>query len=94
MRGIMSVVRRWLGILVSALLVSVAARAEEVRENLRVLDKVHGASDLRKKLLASLGEVTSDADALARTLATDNEALASARRRLQDGLRDLELTGS
>jgi len=70
----------------------VAARAEEVRENLRVLDKVRGADGLKKKLLASLAEVTADADALAKSLATDNEALASARRKLQDGLRDLELT--
>jgi outer membrane protein OmpA-like peptidoglycan-associated protein len=69
----------------------VAARAEEVRANLHALDKVRGADDLRKKLLASLAEVTSDADALARTLATDNEALAQARHKLQESLRDLEL---
>jgi len=70
----------------------IATRAEEVRENLRVLEKVRGADDLKKKLLASLTQVTGDADALARTLATANEELAQARRRLQDSLRDLELT--
>jgi hypothetical protein len=69
----------------------VAARAEEVRANLRALDKVHGAEALEKKLLASLGEVTSDADALARTVAADNEALAQARHKLQDALREVEL---
>jgi outer membrane protein OmpA-like peptidoglycan-associated protein len=71
-----------------------AARAVEVRENLRALDKVRGADDLRKQLVASLTEVTSDADALARTLAADNEALAAARRKLQNSLRDLELTNA
>ena len=69
----------------------VAARADEVRENLRVLEKVRGADALRKQLLASLQETTADADALARSLATDNEALAQARHKLQDALKDVEL---
>jgi outer membrane protein OmpA-like peptidoglycan-associated protein len=68
-----------------------SARAEEVRENLRALDKVRGADDLRKKLLASLTEVTTDADALAKSLAGDDEALAQARRKLQDALREVEI---
>ena len=59
-----------------------------VRENLRALEKVRGADDLRKKLLASLAQVTRDADALARALAADNEALAQARHKLADSLRD------
>jgi outer membrane protein OmpA-like peptidoglycan-associated protein len=69
----------------------VAQRAAEIRDNLRALDKVRGADDVKKKLLASLTQVTTDADALARALATDNEKLADARRKLQDALRDVDL---
>jgi hypothetical protein len=69
----------------------VAQRAAEIRDNLRALDKVRGADDVKKKLLASLTQVTTDADAQARALATDNEKLADARRKLQDALRDVEL---
>jgi outer membrane protein OmpA-like peptidoglycan-associated protein len=69
----------------------VAQRAAEIRENLRALDRVHGADDVKKKLLASLAQVTTEADALARALATDNETLAEARRKLQDALRDVDL---
>lgn len=69
----------------------VAARADEVRENLRAIEKVRGADDLRKKLLASLAQVTADADATARAMATDNEALAQTRHKLTDSLRDLDL---
>ena len=69
----------------------VAARSDEVRENLRVLEKVRGADALKKQLLASLQQTTGDADALARSLAADNEALAQARHKLQDALKDVEL---
>jgi hypothetical protein len=69
----------------------VAQRAAEIRDNLRALDKVRGADDVKKKLLASLTQVTTDADAQARALATDNEKLADARRKLQDALRDVDL---
>ena len=69
----------------------VAARSDEVRANLRVLEKVRGADALKKQLLASLQQTTADADALARSLAADNEALAQARHKLQDALKDVEL---
>jgi hypothetical protein len=69
----------------------VAQRAAEIRDNLHVLDKVRGADDVKKKLLASLAQVTSDADALARSLATDNAKLGEARRTLEDALKDVEL---
>jgi len=72
-------------------LADVAARADEVRENLRAIEKVRGADDLRKKLLASLAQVTADADATARAMAADNEALAETRHRLTDSLRELDL---
>jgi hypothetical protein len=66
-------------------------RADEIRENIRALDKVSGADALRKKLVASLAQVTSDTDALARKLGTDSEALATARSKLQDSLRAITL---
>jgi chromosome segregation ATPase len=68
-----------------------AARAEELRENLRAVDKVRGADDLRKKLVADLAQVTGDADAVARDLGAKTEAQGAARARLQDALRDLSL---
>ncbi len=77
-----------------AKIADVAARADEVRENLRVLDKVRGADALRKQLLASLSQTTADADALARSLATDNEALAQARHKLQHALEDVEVSST
>ncbi|MGE5182382.1 MAG: OmpA family protein [Acidobacteriota bacterium] len=68
-----------------------AARAEELRENLRALDKVRGADDLRKKLVVDLAAATADADALQRQLGTATEAQATARAKLQDALRELSL---
>jgi outer membrane protein OmpA-like peptidoglycan-associated protein len=68
-----------------------AARAEELRESLKALDKVRGADDLRKKLVADLAVATADADALQRTLAAKSEAQATARGKLQDALRELVL---
>ncbi len=68
-----------------------AARAEELRENLKALDKVRGADELRKQLVASLAQATGDADALARSLAAQNEALALTRGKLADQLRDITL---
>ena len=70
---------------------SLAARAEELRESLKALDKVRGADDLRKKLVADLAVATADADSLQRTLAAKSEAQATARGRLQDALRELVL---
>jgi outer membrane protein OmpA-like peptidoglycan-associated protein len=68
-----------------------AARGEELRESLKALDKVRGADDLRKKLVADLAVTTADADALQRTLAAKSEAQATARGKLQDALRELVL---
>jgi outer membrane protein OmpA-like peptidoglycan-associated protein len=71
-----------------------AGRAEELRENLKALDKVRGADELRKKLVADLAQATADADAVQRTLTAKGEAQAAARGRLQDALRELVLDDS
>src|SRR5262249_5106156 len=49
-------------------------RADELRENLKALEKVKGADALRKKLVASLTTVTTEADTLAKKLGTESEA--------------------
>jgi hypothetical protein len=72
-------------------LADLAQRADELRANLGALDKVRGADALRKKLVASLSTLTSEADAVARKLGTDSEALATARGKLQDALREISL---
>jgi hypothetical protein len=72
-------------------LADLARRADEIRENLRALDKVRGADALRKQLVASLTAVTGEADALARKLGSESEALAAARDKLQESLRDVDL---
>ena len=71
-----------------------AGRAEELRENLKALDKVRGADDLRKKLLADLAQATADGDAVQRQLTAHDEARATARSKLQDALRELALDES
>ncbi len=72
-------------------LMELAMRADDLRENLKALDKVRGAEDVRKKLLASLAQTTTDADAQAKKLGIESEALASARNKLQESLRELTL---
>jgi outer membrane protein OmpA-like peptidoglycan-associated protein len=72
-------------------LVDLARRGDEIRENIRALDKVRGADPLRKKLVASLTTLTTEADAIARKLGGDSEALAAARNKLQDSLREITL---
>jgi outer membrane protein OmpA-like peptidoglycan-associated protein len=72
-------------------LMELAMRADDLRENLKALEKVRGADDVRKKLLASLAQTTTDADAQAKKLGTESEALAAARTKLQNGLRELTL---
>ena len=71
-----------------------AGRAEELRQSLRALDKVSGATELRKKLVASLTAATLDSDALARALEIKTEEMAAARGRLQDALREITLDES
>ena len=66
-------------------------RGYEIRDSLRALDKVRNADDLRKKLVANLAETTAKGDALAKELAAKTEALAAARAKLQDAIRDLAL---
>jgi len=66
-------------------------RAAEIRESIRAIDKVNGAGDLRKKLLANLAQVTADSDAVARTLGAKTEAISSSRGRLADAIRELTL---
>lgn len=72
-------------------LADLAQHADELRENLRALDKVRGADALRKQLVASLTAATTESDAVARELGAQSEALASARTQLQDALRDISL---
>ena len=55
------------------------------------LTGVGGADDVRKKLLASLAVTTTDADQQAKKLGVASEALATARNKLQDSLRELSL---
>nr|HEX4317336.1 OmpA family protein [Kofleriaceae bacterium] len=69
----------------------VASRAGELRASLTALDKVANADDLRRKLVASLAATTAETDALARTLADRGAELATARARLADAIRDLEI---
>jgi hypothetical protein len=68
-----------------------AQRGTELRESLRALDKVRGADDLRKKLVAGLTQVTADGDTVSRALGAKLEALATMRGRLQDAIRELVL---
>jgi hypothetical protein len=72
-------------------LADLAPRADDIRENLKALEKVKNADDLRKRLLASLTQVTSDSDAIAKKLGIESESLAAARTKLQDALRDVNL---
>jgi outer membrane protein OmpA-like peptidoglycan-associated protein len=72
-------------------LLDLAARADDLRENIKALANVRGSDDVRKKLVGSLASTTADADAQAKQLGLDSEALASARSRLQDSLRELTL---
>jgi hypothetical protein len=72
-------------------IVDISSRAIEVRSSLRAIEKVRGADDLRKKLLASLGATTTESDLLARSLGEKTEALAAARVRLADAVRDLTI---
>jgi outer membrane protein OmpA-like peptidoglycan-associated protein len=65
------------------------SRAEDVRQNLRAIDKVRGTEDLRKNLVVTLTQLTADEESGARKLGALNEGLAGARGRLQDALRDL-----
>ncbi|HEY5949798.1 MAG TPA: hypothetical protein VIV40_30090, partial [Kofleriaceae bacterium] len=75
-------------------LLDLGDRGDQIRENLRALDKVGGADPLRKKLVASLTGVTTEADAIARKLGAESEALATARNKLQDSLREINLDES
>jgi len=72
-------------------LVDLMTRADDLRENIKVLANVRRADDVRKRLLASLAQVTTDADAQAKKLGIESEALATARNKLADSLRELSL---
>ena len=72
-------------------LTDLTRRADEIRQNLKSLEKVGGAAALRKKLVTSLTEVTTEADALARKLGGDSEAFAAARAKLHEALKDITL---
>jgi hypothetical protein len=72
-------------------LADLALRADDLRENIKTLANVRGADDVRKRLLASLAQVTTDADAQAKKLGIASEALATARNKLAESLRELSL---
>lgn len=59
--------------------------------SLRALDKVQGAGDLRKTLVASLRETTTATDTLTKTIEGKSAALATVRSRLQETIRELTL---
>lgn len=69
-------------------------RSSELRENIRSLEKVRGADDLKKRLVASLTSAVAESDAIARQLGAKTEALQTARQRLSLALRDLTLEGA
>jgi len=72
-------------------LADLSPRADDIRENLKALDKVKNAEDLKRRLVASLTQVTTESDALAKKLGLESESLATARAKLQDALKDINL---
>ncbi|CAN5918606.1 hypothetical protein BH11MYX3_BH11MYX3_25200 [soil metagenome] len=69
----------------------ITSRTSELRETIKSLDKVRGANELKKKLVASLTAAIGDSDAVARQIGSKTEALAVARNRLQLAIRELTL---
>jgi len=67
----------------------VVQRAQEIRDSIKALERVQNADDLRRKLVGNLRETTTESDALTKTIQARTAALATARTRLQDLLRDL-----
>ncbi|HUS33356.1 MAG TPA: OmpA family protein [Kofleriaceae bacterium] len=74
-------------------LADLTPRADDIRENLKAIEKVRGSDDLRRRLVASLTQVTTESDAIAKKLGLESESLANARTKLQDALRDISLDG-
>lgn len=72
-------------------LADLSNRADDTRENLKSVDKVRGADDLRRRLVASLTQLTTESDGVARQLGLASEALAAARQKLHDALKDVTL---
>jgi len=72
-------------------LADASARSAEVRDSLRAIEKVKGADDLRRQLLARLAKTTALSDELARGVGEKAEALAAARARVEEALRDVSL---
>ena len=68
-----------------------SSRADDARENLKSLEKVRGADDLRRRLVASLTQLTIESDAVAKKLGLESEALANARTKLHDALKEITL---
>ena len=69
----------------------ITERTSELRENIKSLEKVRNADDLKKKLVASLTSAVADSDAVARQIGLKTEALAAARNKLQIAIRDLTI---
>ena len=74
-----------------ARLADTTERASELRENIKSLEKVRNADDLKKRLVASLTATVADSDTIARQLGLETEGLQTARQRLSLALRDLTL---
>lgn len=68
-----------------------AQRSAELRESLRAIERTPRAAALQKTLLDRLGEATARAETLSAKLADRSAALAEARARLTERLRDLRL---
>jgi outer membrane protein OmpA-like peptidoglycan-associated protein len=66
-------------------------RTYELRENIKTLDKVATAADLRRKLVASLAQATTESEKLAKEIAARTEIAAAARTRLTEAIRELAL---
>lgn len=75
-------------------LADLSNRADDTRENLKSLDKVRSAEGLRRRLVASLTQLTTESDGVARQLGLASEALSTARQKLHDALKDVTLEPS
>ena len=74
-----------------AKLTDTTERSSELRENIKSLEKVRNADDLKKRLVASLTAAVAESDAIAKQLGAKTETLQTSRQRLQMALRDLTL---
>lgn len=69
----------------------IARRAYELRENLKALEKVRNADDLKKKLVTGIAKAQADSDALTKTITEKTEAAAAAKAKLGNAISELTL---